>query len=100
MDALAVWCRRWLGAPPTAQLFEAGYLSTVTGLRLAGWIARLGGATYTRSLLTPAEWVAMQIRYMAPKRPTVSHVTAKLPFGEIQMYGDQKRFPAHPLNKQ
>jgi Phosphotransferase enzyme family len=35
MDALAVWCRRWLGAPPTAQLFEAGYLSTVTGLRLA-----------------------------------------------------------------
>lgn len=35
MDALAVWCRRWLGAPPTAQLFEAGYLSAVTGLRLA-----------------------------------------------------------------
>ena len=35
MDALAVWCRRWLGAPPAAQLFEAGYLSTVTGLRLA-----------------------------------------------------------------
>jgi len=35
MDALAVWCRRWLGAPPTAQLFEAGYLSTVRGLRLA-----------------------------------------------------------------
>ena len=34
-DALAVWCRRWLGAPPTAQLFEAGYLSTVKGLRLA-----------------------------------------------------------------
>jgi hypothetical protein len=29
----------------------------------------------------------MQIRNMAPKRPTVSHVTAKLPFGEIQMYG-------------
>jgi len=35
MDALAVWCRRWLGAPPAAQLFEAGYLSTVKGLRLA-----------------------------------------------------------------
>jgi hypothetical protein len=35
MAALAVWCRRWLGAPPAAQLFEAGYLSTVTGLRLA-----------------------------------------------------------------
>jgi hypothetical protein len=35
MDALAVWCRRWLGAPPTAELFEAGYLSTVRGLRLA-----------------------------------------------------------------
>lgn len=35
MDALAVWCGRWLGAPPTAQLFEAGYLSTVKGLRLA-----------------------------------------------------------------
>jgi Phosphotransferase enzyme family len=34
MDALAVWCRRWLGAPPAAQLFEAGYLSTVKGLRL------------------------------------------------------------------
>ena len=35
MDALAAWCRRWLGAPPAAQLFEAGYLSTVRGLRLA-----------------------------------------------------------------
>jgi hypothetical protein len=35
MDALAVWCRRWLGAPPMAELFEAGYLSTVKGLRLA-----------------------------------------------------------------
>jgi len=35
MDELAVWCGRWLGAPPTAQLFEAGYLSTVKGLRLA-----------------------------------------------------------------
>ena len=35
MDALAVWCTRWLGAPPAAELFEAGYLSTVKGLRLA-----------------------------------------------------------------
>jgi Phosphotransferase enzyme family len=35
MDALAAWCRRWLGAPPAAELFEAGYLSTVKGLRLA-----------------------------------------------------------------
>ena len=35
MDALAVWCRRWLGAPPAAELFGAGYLSTVQGLRLA-----------------------------------------------------------------
>jgi hypothetical protein len=35
MDALADWCRRWLGAPPATQLFEAGYLSTVRGLRLA-----------------------------------------------------------------
>jgi len=35
MDALAVWCKRWLGSPPAAELFEAGYLSTVKGLRLA-----------------------------------------------------------------
>jgi hypothetical protein len=35
MDALAVWCERWLGSPPAAELFEAGYLSTVKGLRLA-----------------------------------------------------------------
>lgn len=35
MDALAAWCRRWLGAPPAAQLFGSGYLSTVLGLRLA-----------------------------------------------------------------
>jgi Phosphotransferase enzyme family len=35
MDALATWCRRWMGAPPVAELFEAGYLSTVKGLRLA-----------------------------------------------------------------
>jgi len=33
-DALAAWCARWLGARPVAELFEAGYLSTVTGLRL------------------------------------------------------------------
>jgi hypothetical protein len=30
-----MWCRRWLGSPPAAQLFEAGYLSAVRGLRLA-----------------------------------------------------------------
>jgi Phosphotransferase enzyme family len=35
MDALVVWCTRWLGAPPAVELFEAGYLSTVKGLRLA-----------------------------------------------------------------
>jgi hypothetical protein len=35
MDALADWCERWLAARPAAQLFEAGYLSTVQGLRLA-----------------------------------------------------------------
>jgi hypothetical protein len=35
MDALAVWCMRWLGAPPAAELFGSGYLSTVKGLRLA-----------------------------------------------------------------
>jgi Phosphotransferase enzyme family len=35
MDALAIWCRRWLGAPPAAELFGSGYLSTVKGLRLA-----------------------------------------------------------------
>jgi Phosphotransferase enzyme family len=32
---MAAWCRRWLGAQPAALLFRAGYLSTVTGLRLA-----------------------------------------------------------------
>jgi Phosphotransferase enzyme family len=35
MDALAVWCTRWLGSPPAAELFDAGYLSAVKGLRLA-----------------------------------------------------------------
>jgi hypothetical protein len=34
-EALAAWCRRWLGAEPAAVLFRAGYLSQVTGLRLA-----------------------------------------------------------------
>jgi hypothetical protein len=34
MDALTVWCTRWLSAPPAAELFEVGYLSTVKGLRL------------------------------------------------------------------
>jgi Phosphotransferase enzyme family len=34
LDALAAWCTRWLGAPPAAELFEAGWLSTVKGLRL------------------------------------------------------------------
>jgi hypothetical protein len=35
IDALTDWCTRWLGAPPVAELFEAGHLSTVKGLRLA-----------------------------------------------------------------
>ncbi|MDP9207218.1 MAG: hypothetical protein M3O65_01700, partial [Actinomycetota bacterium] len=34
-EGLADWCRRWLGAAPVAVLFRAGYLSEVTGLRLA-----------------------------------------------------------------
>ena len=34
-EGLAGWCRRWLGAAPVAVLFRAGYLSEVTGLRLA-----------------------------------------------------------------
>ncbi len=33
--ALAEWCTRWLGAPPVAELFAAGHLSAVRGLRLA-----------------------------------------------------------------
>jgi Phosphotransferase enzyme family len=33
-DALTAWCTRFLGAEPAAELFEAGYLSTVKGLRL------------------------------------------------------------------
>ena len=32
---MAAWCRRWLGAEPVEVLFRAGYLSAVTGLRLA-----------------------------------------------------------------
>lgn len=34
METLAVWCTRWLGSRPAVELFEAGYLSTVKGLRL------------------------------------------------------------------
>jgi hypothetical protein len=34
-DALADWCARWLGAPPADELFVAGHLSAVVGLRLA-----------------------------------------------------------------
>ncbi len=33
-DALVEWCVRWLGATPKAELFDAGFLSTVKGLRL------------------------------------------------------------------
>jgi hypothetical protein len=32
---MVAWCRRWLGADPVEVLFRAGYLSEVTGLRLA-----------------------------------------------------------------
>ena len=63
MDVLAEWCRRWLGAPPAAELFGSGYLSTVTGLRLADgrevvvkvrpWQPRLAGcAAVHRALWT------------------------------------------------
>jgi hypothetical protein len=32
---MVAWCRGWLGADPVEVLFRAGYLSEVTGLRLA-----------------------------------------------------------------
>jgi phosphotransferase family enzyme len=32
---VVAWCRRWLVAEPVQVLFRAGYLSQVTGLRLA-----------------------------------------------------------------
>jgi hypothetical protein len=32
---MVAWCRRWLGADPVEVLFRAGYLSEVTGPRLA-----------------------------------------------------------------
>jgi hypothetical protein len=35
IDALADWCLRWLGAAPADELFVAGHLSAVLGLRLA-----------------------------------------------------------------
>ncbi|MDE3076114.1 MAG: hypothetical protein KGJ86_11860 [Chloroflexota bacterium] len=35
MSELGVWCEQQLGARPAETLFEAGYLSRVTGLRLA-----------------------------------------------------------------
>jgi hypothetical protein len=34
-ETLAAWCERWLGSPPTAELFEAGHLSVVKGIHLA-----------------------------------------------------------------
>ncbi|HYN87823.1 MAG TPA: hypothetical protein VER55_04810 [Ardenticatenaceae bacterium] len=34
-DALAAWCRRWLGAEPARVLFRVRHLSEVTGVRLA-----------------------------------------------------------------
>src|ERR1700733_8484550 len=65
MDALAVWCKRWLGSPPAAELFEAGYLSTVKGLRLADgrevvvkvrpYAVRLAGC----AVVHPALWAAV-----------------------------------------
>ena len=33
-EALALWCARWLGAPPAAELLRAGNLAAVRGLRL------------------------------------------------------------------
>lgn len=33
-DVLADWCLQWLGAAPAVELFEAGFLSAVKGLRL------------------------------------------------------------------
>jgi hypothetical protein len=32
---MVAWCRRWLGADPVEVLFRAGYLSELTGPRLA-----------------------------------------------------------------
>jgi hypothetical protein len=63
-DALADWCDRWLGAPPIAELFAAGHLSAVRGLRLADgrlvvvkvrpWQERLAGCAAVHRALWQA----------------------------------------------
>ena len=63
-EGLAGWSRRWLGAEPVKVLFRAGYLSEVTGLRLADGrgvvvkarppAARLRGCVAVQAALTAA----------------------------------------------
>jgi hypothetical protein len=64
-EGLAGWCRRWLGAEPAAVLFRAGYLSEVTGLRLAA--LRL-----PPPVVGHADWESQNIRWRGG-RPLAVH---------------------------
>jgi hypothetical protein len=89
------WCRRWLGAEPAEVLFEAGYLSAVTGLRLAD------GRRVVVKVRRPAErlrgCVAVQAALAAAGFPCPRPLAGPAAFGELAATAEELVAGGHLL---
>jgi hypothetical protein len=98
-DALAGWCLRWLGAAPAVEVFEAGFLSAVRGLRLTDGrqvvvkvrpdIPRLAGcAAVHRSLWVAGFPCAEPLVGLQPLGGDVASAESLIPGGDEPPSGD------------
>ena len=97
-EELAAWCRRWLGAEPAGVLFRSGYLSQVTGLRLADGrgvvvkarppAARLAGCLAVQAALAGAGFPCPRpLAGPAPLGGLAATAEALIPGGELLATG-------------
>jgi hypothetical protein len=79
-DCLARWCEEHLGSPPAAEIFRSGYLSAVTGLRLAD--GRAVVVKVRPGSPRVAACVEVQRRLFGSGYPCPEPLTGAVPFGD------------------
>ena len=79
-DRLARWCEQQLGSPPVGEIFRAGYLSVVTGLRLAD--GREIVVKVRPDAPRTAACVQVQRRLFEAGYPCPEPLTGAVPFGD------------------
>src|SRR5690348_7331021 len=77
---LARWCMEHLGSPPAGEIFRAGYLSTVIGLRLGD--GREVVVKVRPASLRVAACVEVQRRVFQAGYPCPQPLTGAVPFGD------------------